>query len=148
MDIETAVFQILKADPRVSAIVGGRIFAGKLQQDVKFPAVLYRSPPEGGREVVRTLEGGCSLTKQIIHVFSSVKGNYGQAQRLDSVVIRSLDEYRGTVTDITASPPDSIEVLAIFMTRLAHAYEYDDKLELHTFVTEFECHFLDPLKAD
>lgn len=146
MLIEQAIYKLLKDNSGVTALVAGRIFAGIWKQEVSnYPGVLYRAPADGRREIVRVLEGGCSLVMQPIHVFSAAK-TYGQAATLDSLVCTALDEFRGTVTDTSVSPPGSIEIQRIFLTRLAHAHQFTDRTQLHEFTSEFNCHFIDPLR--
>lgn len=146
MLIDQVIYKLLKADSGITALVAGRIFAGIWKQEVTtYPGIVYHAPADGRREVVRVLQSGCSLVKQPIHVFSAAR-SYGQAATLDARVNVVLDEFRGTVTDVTVSPPESIVVQGIFLTRLAHAHQYDDKTQLHEFISEFDCHFIDPLR--
>ncbi len=91
MLIESALYQILKNDTAIAALVGERIFSGKLPQKRRdgaaydsYPAIVYKPPPLGGREVVRVLEGGCALISQPLHIFSVAHTNYGAAARLDA----------------------------------------------------------------
>lgn len=146
MNIEQAVYQILKTDAGIIALVSGRIFAGVAPQEVHDDQFLvYRSA--GDRRHVRTLEGGCALFTQRMHVFSAGR-KYGQAAVLDDVVIQVLDEFRNTVTLPATSPPESIFIEGIFLTPLAHEYDYIDSTQRHQFISEFECTFLDPVRAD
>lgn len=146
MLIEQAIYKLLKDDSGVTALVAGRIFAGIWKQEVStYPGIVYRAPGDGRREIVRVLESGCSLVKQPIHVFSAAK-SYGQAAILDSLICTALDEFRGNVADTSVSPPESIEIQGIFLTRMAHAHQYQDRTQLHEFISEFDCHFIDPLR--
>ena len=74
MLIEQAIYQILKNDAGVIALVGNRIFYGVLDQIVNYPAIAYRPPAVGNRTLLRTLGGGCSLVSQRVHVYSASKG--------------------------------------------------------------------------
>lgn len=138
MQLEEAIYQILKNDAGVTAIVSGRIFGLIVPQTVTYPLALYRSPAYGGMDRARVLEGGSCFVKEPIHMFSASKVK-AEAARLDQAINTALDEYAGTIGDV--------EIEAIFSTRLAHAYDYDDATQVHQFVTEFECHYLDPLRA-
>lgn len=148
MQIEDAVYQLLKTDAAVTAIVSGRIFQGVMPQEVhSYPGIVYRAPEDGGRAIIRTLEGGCTLVSQRIKVFSAAhKAN--QSGPLDIAVIKCLDEFSGTVTEPDTSPEESIEIQGIYLTQpdqgLAHAYQYVDKTKLHEFISEFDCYFIDP----
>ena len=139
---------LLKLEPTVTALVAGRIFSGVLPQTVTFPAIAYR--PFGGRKVVRTLSGGIALVEEAYHVFSADKGlgHFGVATELDRAVNVALDEFSGTIVDTSSllSPPDSMDVQIIYSGDICHEYEYDDKLQLHQFVSEFRVHYLDPLR--
>lgn len=145
MQLEEAVYQVLKNDAGIAAIVAGRIFAFIAPQTLTYPAVVYRPPADGQREVLRVLEGGNAYVKQVIHVFSSstVKA---EAARLDQAVNTALDEYDGVVVD-PVTPTSTLQIESIFSTSLSHAYIYDDVIQVHQFLTQFECHYLDPLKA-
>lgn len=144
MLIEQAIYKILKTTAGVTNLVVGRIFAGVMpQQNTTYPAIVYRTPPDGGRLMTEVLEGGCSLVRQRIHVFSAGR-TYGQAALVDAAVGDALQEYHGTVYNTDASPQESIDIQSIFMTLMSHAHQYVDKTELHEFVTEFECYFIDP----
>lgn len=148
MLIEQAVYKILKTDPGVTALVVGRIFAGVMpQQNQTFPAIVYRAPADSGRMNVYTLEGGIALVRQRIQVFSAGR-TYGQAALVDAAVGDALDEYRGTVVNLEASPSESIDIQGIFTTLVSHAHQYVDTTQLHEFITEFECHFIDPRRVD
>ena len=151
MLVEQAIYQILKADAGVTALVSSRIVYGVLDQIQTYPAIAYRPPAVGNRTVLRTMEGGCSLVSQRVHVYSAAKGRGNSvaivAAELDAAVHSALDEYRGTVFDITVSPIESIEIHAIFSTNLAHRYVYDDQVQVHNFLTEFEIHYTDPMRV-
>lgn len=141
MDIEDAIYEILKADAGVIAVVSGRIFGGVIRETLKtFPVVMYKS--DGGRKPIRTLQGGCSLVSQRIRVFSAAPG-LSVASDVDYAVHAALDEFRGTVGN-GASPEETIEVQSIYSQPLSHDHEYVDKTELHQFVSDFDCHFIDP----
>lgn len=146
MNIEQAIYQILKTDSGITARVAGRIFAGVAPQQVHDDEYLvYRSA--GDRRIVRTLEGGCALFSQRMHVFSTGK-KYGRAATLDDLVILTLDEFRNTVTLPDTSPSETLFIESIFLTPLSHEYQYVDKTERHEFISEFDCHYLDPSRAD
>lgn len=141
MDIEDAIYEILKADAGVTAIVSGRIFGGVIRETLKtFPVVLYRS--DGGRRPVRTLDGGCTLVEQRIHVFSAARG-MADASDLDYAIHSALDEFSGTVSN-GGSPEQTIDIQGIFSGDLSHEHDYVDTTELHQFVSEFNCNFIDP----
>lgn len=148
MLVEQAVYQILKTDAAIIALVGSRIFYGVLDQIVTYPAIAYRPPAAGNRTLIRTMQGGCSLVSQRVHVYSASKGRGNaiaqQAALLDAAVSKALDEYSGTIEDLTVSPSESITIQAIFSTGLAHRYVYDDPQQVHNFLTEFEIHYTDP----
>ncbi len=148
MLIEQAIYQILRNDAPIAALVGSRIVYGVLDQIQTYPAIAYRPPAVGNRTLIRTLGGGCSLVSQRVHVYSASKGRGNAvaelAAELDAAVSKALDEYRGTVSDMTVSPVESIYIQAIFSTNLAHRYVYDDPQQVHNFLTEFEIHYTDP----
>jgi len=149
MQIETALYQLLKGSPTVTDLVYGRIFSGVLPKTLTlFPAIVYRPPQRGGRRVVRTINGNCALVEQPIFVFSASKLNYGEASRLDEVIFHELDEFRGEVFDPTTSPLDSIQIEVVLTTELAHSYAYIDDVQLHQFITEYLFHYIDPIRRD
>lgn len=148
MLIETALYQILKADATITSLVSGRIFSGVLPKELTdFPAIVYRPPQKGGRKVVRTINAGCALVEQPLYVFSASKVNYGAAARLDDAIFHVLDEFpRTDVLDPTTSPPDSIRVEAIISTELSHSYAFVDDMKIHQFITEYLFHYVDPIR--
>ncbi len=144
MLIEQAVYELLSNDGGIAAIASGRIFGGVLPQELKtYPAIAYRPPATGNRRVIRVMEGGCSLVAQRVHVFSAAR-RFSEASELDAAVFMALDEFFGTVDLPASSPMESIDIQAIFATNVAHAHQYDDRLQLHNYVTEFEIHYTDP----
>lgn len=148
MLVESALYQLLKNDMDVMAIVKGRIFSGVLPNKLDtFPALCYRPPQRGGRRVVRTINAGCALVEQPLYIFSASKTNYGEAARLDDAIFHVLDELpRTDVQDPTTSPPDSIRIETIITTELAHSYAYVDDMRLHQFITEYLFHYIDPIR--
>ena len=147
MLIETALYQLLKNSSDVTNIVSGRIFSGVLPMKLEqFPAIVYRPPQRGGRRVIRTINGGCALVEQPIHVFCAAKTNYGEAARLDDAIFHALDEFRGVVYDPTTSPMDSIKVEAVITTEISHSYAFIDDTKLHQFITEYLFHYVDPIR--
>lgn len=148
MQIETALYQILKASTEVMDIVQGRIFGGVLPDKLgAFPALCYRPPQKGGRRVVRTINAGCALIEQPLYIFSAAKANYGEAARLDDAIFHVLDEFpRTDVEDPTTSPTDSIRIETVLSTELAHSYAYVDDIRLHQFITEYLFHYVDPIR--
>lgn len=150
MLVESALYQILKADTAVMAIVQGRIFSGVIPKKLdKFPALCYRPPQRGGRKVVRTINGGCALVEQPLYIFSASKTNYGEAARLDDAIFHALDEYeREDIIDPTTSPADSIRIEAVLTTELSHSYAFVDDIGLHQFITEYLFHYVDPIRHD
>lgn len=149
MQIEEAIYKLLKTSGTVTDLVVGRIFAGVIpQENHTWPALCYRAPADTGRgrEVIRVLEGGCTLVRQRIQIFSAGR-TYGAASTLDQAVSSVLDEFRGTVVKDATSPEESIDIQGIFLAPrgngLAHAYQYVDKTKLHEFISEFDCNFTD-----
>lgn len=150
MQIESALYQLLKNATAITNLVSGRIFSGVLPKSLEqFPAIVYRPPQRGGRRVVRTINGGCALVEQPIYIFSAAKTNYGEAARLDDAIFQTLDDFpRTDVMDPTTSPPDSIRIEAIITTDLSHSYAYVDDVMLHQFITEYLFHYVDPTRRD
>jgi hypothetical protein len=149
VNIEQALYKLLKTDAAVSGFVAGRIFAGVMPQQVEtYPAIAYRAPAAGGRgagsrETFHTLPSGCTLVRQRLQVFSAAK-TYGEAALLDEAVYTLLDEFRGTVIRDGSSPEESIDIQGVFLGDPAHAYVFEDKTQLHQFVSEFAFNFIDP----
>ncbi len=147
MDIETAIYRLLKDNSGVSGIVSGRIWFGELKQNVTYPAIAYK--PLGDRVTTRTLDGLCSLTVETYLVFSADRlENKSVASRLDSAVFAALDQFRGVVSD-GGSPEETLTVVGIFGR--GHKYEDDSQYRqgdahIVNFVSEFEVHYLNPLK--
>jgi hypothetical protein len=142
--IEQVIYKLLKTNMDVTDLVAGRIFAGIVPQTIAtFPLVMYKTPEDGGREVVRTIQGGCSLVRQRMRLFSAAR-TYGEAALLDAAVYGCLDEFFGTVINEQVSPPESIDIQGIFLAQPAHAHQFVDKTQLHEFISEFDCHFIDP----
>jgi hypothetical protein len=144
MQIEEAVYQILKTDARVRALVGGRIFSGKFPQTLTYPAICYRAPVDNRRRHVRALDGSLALITDWIDVLSASKLNYGEAARLDEVMALALQDYRGTVTD----PLDGtkhIDIQRIVPSELAHNFINDERTEVKQFITRFDCTYLQSL---
>jgi len=165
MLIESAAYQLLigsqdfssrpdlaDASEVLTSLIGNKVFGGILPgtKDKPFdsyPAVVYRTPPRGGRRVVRILEGGCPLVEQPIHIFSAARA-VSTAARIDDAIFHLLDEFRGIVQDPSTSPVESLDVQAVLSTDLSHAYAYVDDLQVHQFVTEFLFHYKDPLRGN
>lgn len=148
MLIESALYQILKADTTIMSIVQGRIFGGILPRQLEaFPALCYRPPQKGGRKVVRTINSGCALVQQPIYIFSASKVNYGEAARLDTAIFHALDEFpRQDIVDPTTSPVESIRIETIITTELSHSYAWVDDIKIHQFITEYLFHYVDPIR--
>lgn len=150
MLIEEAIYKILKTATPVTDLVVGRIFAGKIpQQNHTWPALCYGPPSDGRREPVRTLQGGVTLVKQRIQVFSAAQ-TMGRASELDIAICTTLDEFSGTVVDELTSPEESIDIQAIYLVPpgegIAHGHQWVDKTQLHEFLSEYDCHFIDPTR--
>lgn len=142
MLIEQAIYKILKADTGVTDQVVGRIFSGVAPQALTtYPVVVYR--PNGNRRIVALLDGGCTLVQQRIEILSGGR-TFAEAALTDAAVGDALHEFHDTVVNLDASPQESIDVQGIFMDLPAHEYVFDDKTQLHQFVTDFMCHFIDP----
>lgn len=142
MILEEGIYNILKANTALTALVAGRIFAGWVPQTVTtYPALRYFS--DGQKQFVDTLAGGVSLVGQRI-VIQTAGRSYGDAAKADEAVIAALHEFSGTVSQSVASPAESIQIQRIFLDVPAHSHDYTDDLQLHEFVSAFWCHFLEP----
>jgi hypothetical protein len=143
VNIEQAIYQILKNDTGVTDFVDGRIFAGIWKQEVTtYPGIVYRPPADGGRREVRTLPGGCTLVEQRMQVFSAAK-KYGPAAELDYAVTQALGEFRNTVTNTELSPEEALDIQGIYLDAPAHGHSFEDKSQVHQFLSEFLCFYID-----
>ncbi len=147
---ETAIFQILKNTAPLTALNAQRLFAGEVPQTTELSTgVCYRPSPDRNRELIRTLEGGCTLVAEYFLIFTMVRGAQGAtfpftlANQIDRAVNTALDEFADTVTDPTTSPAESLEVQEIISTENSHLYGYDDKTKTHQFISEFKVTFTD-----
>jgi len=150
MEIETAFYQILKNNAPLTALNAARVFSGQVPQKWDGDtAIALRPSPDKNREIIRTLEGGCTLVNEWFIVFSVTKGAQGATypftlcNRLDRAVIAALDEFTGTVIDPATSPTESIEVQEIITTDNTHLYGYDEKTKTHQFISEFRVSYTD-----
>lgn len=147
MDIETAIYRLLKNDSGVSGVVSGRIFGGVLPQNAALPAIVYR--PVGRLKTRRPIELGNSLVTERVQVWSAArdkrdgKSPYSVASELDRLALAALDEFVGRVYD-DASPPESIWIHGMFSSTPAHDYQHEDATGLHQFLTEYEVTYSDP----
>jgi len=150
MEIETALYQILKNNAPLTALNAARLFSGEVAQKWDGPtAIAIRPSPSKNREIIRTFEGGCTLVNEWFITFSVVRGAQGATypyttcNKLDRAVIAALDEFAGTVIDPATSPTESIEVQEIITTDNTHLYGYDDKTKTHQFISEFRVSYTD-----
>lgn len=143
MTIEDAIYQLLKNDAGVTAFVSGKIFCNHIDQGVSYPAIMYK--PDGAMQYVDTLEGGVTLARQRILVFS---GAYKAATAIaiDNAVIKKLFEFSGNVLMPGTSPEESIDIQGIFLGPMAHDLEYDDLAKVHEALTVFIVDYLDPAR--
>lgn len=136
MDLDKALGILLDDDADVVAIAGENIFSEELPQGKEsggavgqpYPGISYRppAPPERGKQVIRTLQGGCTLVEEIRYVYSAAK-NKTVASNLDQAIFNALDEFAGTVSD-EASPPSTLDIQGIFATDVAHVYVGRDQV--------------------
>ncbi len=149
MLIEQALLLLLKADTAgVFAITGERIYPGVLPQTVTYPAIAFRPPNSGNREVERSLDDRL-LIKERLSFFCAAHGfaKYEQAAKLDNAIFKALDNFTGEVPDTTVSPQESIRIqLCQIVDGRGHLYlGYDQATETHQFLTEFEITYEEPL---
>jgi hypothetical protein len=148
--IERALYQLLKNDADLTTAVGGRIFAGTIPRSTTastqiYPLVVY-APTRAGHDVTRIVSGGCPLVEQPVEIFSASRLSYDEAADLDDRIVHLLDEFSGTVTDPALN--ESLEIQAVFSTNYAHVYSYLETIQVHQFLTEFQFHYLDPLRVN
>jgi hypothetical protein len=151
LTLEEAIVILLNQSAELAAQVGGRIYGGWFPQDVRYPAVAYKSPPPGwpgNRNVRRTIAGGCSLVEERIHLFTKAQGQgeYGTASLIDRIVTSLLDEFVGVVAD-SSSPPNTLRIHGIFATEDSHLSRYTDVDQIHHFFTEFLVKYEDPMRV-
>jgi len=93
---ETAIRDLLLANNAVKAIVGTRVYPGKLPQRPELPAIRYFRV-SGGRPVSHS--GGSGLDGARVQ-FDCLAGTYQAAKALGSALRAVLQGYKGTVGSV------------------------------------------------
>lgn len=120
----------------MSALVGNRVYPGVLTQSVTYPAITYQLL---GREYFRRLyPRGSSFAKSLFSFYCVQKSTSATAtvKRVAQAVWACLDDYSGTVYDLTVSPPTSIDILGIRPDRVFDLTH--DETETYQVIAQFE----------
>lgn len=138
MLVQEALYIHLTADAAVSAACPGGIHAGILTQTVTYPAAAYRKV---SREQVGRIEdrGHSGLALQRFRFFSTcnlAEGGYDACKALDEAIRLSLQGYRGTVTDTSVSPNQTLELFGIFQQSSFDMY--DDPTQTFQVITDYD----------
>lgn len=98
MSIEKGVYSRLNADATLTTLVGTKVFAGRVDQEVAPPFVMFWRV-SGTRP--DSLAGHDGMTRALIQVdcFSTT---YGQMKSINDAVRLSLDGFKGTMGTETA----------------------------------------------
>lgn len=135
MLVDQAVRKLLATDAGVIAIASTRIYGGILSQDATQPSVTYRVV---SRDHEEDLDGPSGLRTSRFRIYSTARkkvGDYTVAKQLDEAVRLALHGFSGTVTDLTVSPPETIEIQRVFA---ASSFDfYDDKTETHQIISDY-----------
>lgn len=143
MLIETAFGNLLTTDARLLALVSvANIFWPLAPTDNPniFPCVVYRTVPPVIRDPILTPSGYNGLVRTRFRVFSSMKTRAGftAARKIDAAVNKVLLGFQGIVVDGTVSPVEALEIQGIFAHQVSNVAEYDDKVQLATFFSDFD----------
>lgn len=137
MQVEQAIFNLLKSNAAVAAFVGARIYPVVMPQNIAaFPALVYRVVTFEDEEILES-PGQSTFATWRIRVISVGKGedSYPQVKRLDRAVRTALQGFVGTVTDDISH--ESIVIQCIF-TDTIFDLAYDDKTETQQTATDFD----------
>lgn len=138
MQVEQAIFKILRSDAAVAALCGTRIHPGVLPQSVIFPAIAFRTV---FFEDQTRLEypGSSGFGTWRIRTFAVMRGEdgYDVAKRLDKQIRLAMQGFRGTVVDDTVSPQEFLVIQCVF-TNTTFDLPYDDKTQTHQIASDFD----------
>lgn len=92
----TAIYNLLKDDAGVGAIIGDKIYPGIIPDNVAYPAVRYTELTQRFDE---TKDGPIATGEHSfeVHIYSY---EYAQAHRLATAIKTALDWYNGTVNNV------------------------------------------------
>lgn len=139
MFIGEALFELLRTNAGVSAIIGNRIYPAILPQDCIYPAISFRKSLLQKDPVLDVRSSG--LVKKRYLIFSTAQlvdspmRAYAQAEQLDEAVRLCLEGFRGIVMN-TISPPGSIEIQGIF--HVLSQDLYDDSTQTYQTISGYE----------
>lgn len=140
MLINEAIRRHLIANAALVAVVGQRIYPNKLSQGVTYPAIAYR---RAGKTTVEHLEedngGHAGLAQFRIRFFSTTtqaNGGSDTAFEVDELLRLAMQGFRGTVTDLTASPVETLEINTILHQTTFDGY--DDETQTYQVISDYD----------
>jgi hypothetical protein len=140
MDIRLALRRILIADVGLTALVGNRIFGGKLPQRITDPAIVMRLH-ESDDIMILNSPGVSNLTKSTFRFGCVVRGDefdaYDKAADIDIELTRVLIGFTGRVSDGN-SPEETLQIAGIWNVHRTDFY--DDPTESYWVRSDWEIH--------
>jgi hypothetical protein len=146
MIVAQALFKILSTNTTLIALVGDRIYPGKLPQDVgggyTYPAIVFRRVERSSLPILNPGEpgesrGSSGLQENRWRFFSiGLEPTYSVQARLDEAIRLCLEGFQGVVTDETISPVESIEIQGIFP--LTSVDFNDDKTATFQVISDYD----------
>lgn len=127
---EPAIYALLAADAGVSALVGARIYQGRLPQDPTYPALVYQVVSE---QMDTAYDGAVGPGTQRIQV-DSYDDDYPGSRALDAAVKEALTGARGTYA--------TVQIEGVFQAGSRYLYEEDPTLRLHRWSSDFFVHWV------
>ncbi len=121
--MEKAIYAILAADAGVNAIVGTRIYPGKLPQGVTLPAIVYGRITTGPNHASGNTPGlrSAFIQTTCYDEDDATQSAYEGADVLGKAVKSALSRYSGTIAGIV--------VQQIFLDDERDTYEFDTNKE-------------------
>ncbi len=138
MDCKTALTKMIMAESSIVAVIGSRLYGGKLPQVLTGPAIIFRLYDAEDDEVLHF--PGATKTMSTFRFGCVARGNngYDVSSQLDELLSVALRGFTGLIVDDTLSPP---EVLHIKGIRRIHASDfYDDPTETWWVRSDWEIH--------
>ncbi len=141
MQVEEALYKLLRDNDAVAAIVDDRIYPTILDREVDYPAIAYRHVPSG--EHIAGLLGSSGLKRSRFRIFSTarkVASGYAVSIQLAEAVRLALQGFRGEVFHDTLS--ESVFIQNI-IAESSHDL-YDDKTETFQRAEDFDIWVQEP----
>lgn len=116
MDLGQAIYQLLKNDAGIAALLGptGGITALNLPQSPSYPEIVYRFKGTTAEPTLTTKAKGPSETKLVVHCFDRSEQGVVPVGALNAAVQLALSGYAGTLTLEDSSPEETFKIKGMF----------------------------------